>query len=203
MKEIYDHEPVRVPLVLLVLVLLVACAPFASPTPRATVETVQLLTPVSPNGSVFFDGCMYMLSHPPELSTADGILFQSPDDDSAFVFINARRRTDAEQDLSLDALAAQLAAQWADPSALPSFEPVPVTDYLGYTLDGLQADLTSEGQHARFMIVVRPQTLLGDLLPADVVYEIVAQAPEEAWSEWAPSLEIIFQTFHPKDCGGV
>ncbi|MEE8392069.1 MAG: hypothetical protein V3S14_14915 [Anaerolineae bacterium] len=203
MKEIHNHRLVKVTPVQLLLVLLAACAPFASPTPRATAETVQLLTPVSPNGTVFFDGCMYMLSHPPELPTADGILFQSPDDDSVFVFINARRRTDAEQDLSLDALAAQLVARWADSSTLPSFESVPVTDYLGGALDGLQADLTSDGQHARFMIVVRSQTLLGDLLPADVVYEIVAQASEETWSEWAPSFEIIFQTFHPKDCGGV
>ena len=203
MKEIHDHRA-KVRLVLLLLVLLAACTPAASPAPSATVETVQLLTPVSPNGTVFFDGCMYMLSHPSELSTADGILFQSPDDDSVFVFINARRRTDAERDLSLDALAAQLGAELADPSNVPSFESVKVTDYLGNTLDGLQADFGGgERQHVRFMIVVRPQTMLGDLLPDDVVYEIVAQASGETWSEWAPSFEIIFQTFHPKDCGGV
>jgi hypothetical protein len=55
----------------------------------------------------------------------------------------------------------------------------------------------------RLMIVVRPQTMLRDLLPDDVVYQVVAQAPEETWSEWASSFEVIFQTFHPKDCGGV
>jgi hypothetical protein len=53
------------------------------------------------------------------------------------------------------------------------------------------------------MIVVRPQTLLGDMLSDDVVYEVVAQAPEETWSEWAPLFDVMFQTFHPKSCGGV
>jgi hypothetical protein len=169
-----------------------------------TKEPVQLLTPISPEGAVFFDDCTYMVSHPSELSTTDGILFQSADDESVSVLITARRRTDAEKDASLNALAAQLSAQWVDPSNAPPFDPVQVTDYLGHALDGLQADFSSDdGQHVRFLIVVRPQTMLRDLLPDDVVYQVVAQAPEETWSEWAPSFEVIFQTFHPKDCGGV
>lgn len=202
MKDSHDHRAVGAILVLLFIALL-ACAPLVSPTPRVTEEPVQLLTPISPEGAVFFDDCMYMVSHPPELSTSDGILFQS-DDESASVLITARRRTDAEQDASLDTLAAQISAQWVAPSNAPSFEPVQVTDYLGNALDGLQADLSSDGgQHVCFLIVVRPQTMLGDLLPDDVVYQIVAQAPEEMWSEWVSSFEIVFQTFHPKDCGGV
>jgi len=145
-----------------------------------------------------------MLSYPLDLVTDDGILFQSPDDESVFVLINARRRADIERDLSLDGLASQLSVQWGDPSTVPLFESVKVTDYTGNTLDGIRADFSSGGgQHVRLMIVVRPQTLLGDLLPDDVVYEIVAQAPEKTWPEWASSFEIIFQTFHPKDCGGV
>ncbi|MDY7077352.1 MAG: hypothetical protein SXV54_10565 [Chloroflexota bacterium] len=185
-------------------VLLSACTPLASPTPRLTAETVQPLTPFSAEGTVFFDGCMYMVSYPPALATEDGILFQSPDDESVSVFVNASRRTDDEQGLSLDALAAQRGAQWADSSTPPSFEPVPVTDYTNNTLDGLQADFVNgEGQHVRLMIVIRPHTMLGDLLPDDVVYEIVATAPDETWAEWNPSFEIIFQNFYPKDCGGV
>jgi hypothetical protein len=191
-------------LLLWLIVLLAACTPPASPTPHPTAETVQLLTPVSMEGAVFFDGCMYMLSYPSELATDDGMLFQSPDGESVSVFVNARRRTDDEQGLSLDALTAQRGAQWTDSSTPPSFEPVPVTDYTSQALDGLQADFVrSEGQRVRLMIVIRPQTMLGDLLPDDVVYEIVAQAPEETWAEWQPAFEIIFQTFHPKDCGGV
>jgi hypothetical protein len=185
-------------------VLLAACTPPASPPPHLTAETVQLLTPVSAEGTVFFDGCMYMVSYPSQLATDDGMLFQSPDDESVSVFMNARRRADDEQGLSLDALAAQRGAQWTDPLTPPSFEPVQVMDYTSQALDGLQADFVGgAGQHVRLMIVVRPHTMLGDLLPDDVVYEIVAQAPEEAWAEWQPSFEIIFQTFHPKDCGGV
>ncbi len=190
-------------LVLLLAVLIAACAPVASPTPQVTQETVQLLTPISPEGTVFFDQCTYMLSHPPGLTSTDGILFQTPGDESVFVLIDARRRTDAEVDASLDVLATQLGDQWTEPSSQASFEPVQVLDYLGHTLDGIQADLSDGEQHVRLMVVVRPETMLGDLLPDDVVYEIVVQAPEEMWPEWGPLFDVIFQTFHPKDCGGV
>ncbi|MCP4540382.1 MAG: hypothetical protein GY832_24860 [Chloroflexi bacterium] len=198
----HDHRLVGAILILLFIALL-ACTPLTSPTPQMTEEPVQLLTPISPEGTVFFDDCTYMVSHPPELLTTDGILFQS-DDESVFVFITARRRTDAEQDASLDALATQIGTRWVDSSNAPSFEPVQVTDYLGNALDGLQAELSGGGgERVRFMIVVRPETMLGDLLPNDVVYQIVAQAPEDVWSEWAASFEVMFQTFYPKDCGGV
>jgi len=147
---------------------------------------------------------MYMASYPSELATEDGMLFLSLDDEFVSVLISARRRADDEQGMSPQALAAQRGAQWTAPSIPPSFEPVTVTDYTNHALDGFQANfVTGEGQHVRLMIVVRPQTMLGDLLSDDVVYEIVAQAPGEAWAEWQPLFEIIFQTFHPKDCGGV
>jgi len=185
-------------------VLLAACAPSASPTPQAVEEIAQLLTPTVPEGAVFFDGCSYMVSHPPALVTSDGMLFQPSDEQEASVLVLARRRTDAEQDLSLDALATQIGMKWGAQSGQPPFEPVAVTDYLGNTLNGLQADFEgNEGLRTRLMVVVRPQTLLGDLLPDDVVYEVVAQAPGPIWSEWAPLFEVMFQTFHPKDCGGV
>ncbi len=203
MKELHNHRPMKMFHVLLIVVLLVACAPVASPTLHVTEETVQLLTPIPPEGTVFFDQCMYMLSHPPELTTTDGILFQSPDDESVFALIDARRRTDTKVDAPLDVLATRLGAQWIEPSSLAAFEPVQVIDYMGNTLDGLQADLSDGEQHVRLMVVVRPETMLGDLLPDDVVYEIVVQAPEEMWPEWNPLFDVIFQTFHPKDCGGV
>jgi hypothetical protein len=188
---------------LLAVLLVAACMPTTSPTPQAT-EALQLLTPISPEGTFFFEGCTYMVNYPPELMTTDGILFQSPEEEAASVFIIARRRTDDEQGLSLKALAPRISAQYASQPSTPSFKPVTAIDYLGNTLDGLQADLVGdEGQHIRLMVVVRPETLLGDLLPDDVIYELVAQSPEATWPEWAPLFEVMFQTFHPQDCGGV
>jgi len=201
MNEHYVHRPINV---ILWVVLFAACTSCASPTPRTTGEPVQLLTPTVPEGAILCDQCAYMLSYPLDLATDDGMLFQAPDDESVSVLINARRRTDPERDVSLNRLATQISVQWGAPSTAPAFESVKVIDYAGQTLDGIRADfINDEGQHIRLMIVVRPQTMLGDQLPDDVVYEIVAQAPEETWPEWASSFEIIFQTFHPKDCGGV
>lgn len=197
MKAIYS--------IMLLAVLLAACVPTTLPTPQAT-EAVQLLTPISPEGTIFFDGCTYVVSYHPELPPVDasGILFQSPKEEAASALIIARRRTDDERGLSLKALATRIGAQYASQPSTPNFEPVTVIDYLGNALDGLQADLVGdEGQHIRLMVVVRPETLLGDLLPDDVIYELVAQAPEATWPEWAPLFEVMFQTFHPQDCGGV
>jgi hypothetical protein len=145
-----------------------------------------------------------MLSYPSALETSDGILFQSLSDQDVSVLIIARRRAEGEKDLTLEALASQIAAQWSAQEHTPVFEAAQVTDYLGASLDGLRTDLVGEaGAHTRLMVIVRPETLLGDMLPADVVYEIVAQAPEAIWPEWEPLFEIVFQTFHPKECGGV
>jgi hypothetical protein len=185
-------------------VVLAACTPAGPPPSQATVKPVSLVTPGVPAGASFYDGCTHMLSYPSELDTSDGILFQSPSDQDVYVLIIARRRAEGEEDLSLDGLASQTAARWSAQANGPVFEAVQVTDYLGTSLDGLRSDLVDEAEtHTRLMVVVRPETLLGDMLPADVVYEIVAQAPEAIWSEWDPLFEIVFQTFHPKDCGGV
>jgi hypothetical protein len=190
----------------LLTIVLASCAPLASPTPPVTQDAVQLLTPTSPQGTTFFDGCTHMVSYPAQLTTTDGILFESPQEMAASVFITARRRSDAERTLSLEELVTQAGAQWGSTaeSSTPSFEKTTVVDYLGDTLDGLQANFVSDnGQHIRVMVVVRPQTLLGDMLSDDVVYEVVAQAPETTWPEWAPLFDVVFQTFHPKSCGGV
>ena len=185
-------------------VVLAACAPTIPPTSQATVEPVLQATPDVPEGASFYDGCTHMLSYPSELETSDGILFQSPGDQNVSLFIIARRRAEGEEDLALDALASQIAARWSTQANTPVFKAAQVTDYLGTSLDGLRSDLVGETEtHTRLMVIVRPETLLGDMLPADVVYEIVAQAPVPIWSEWDPLFEIVFQTFHPKDCGGV
>jgi hypothetical protein len=185
-------------------VVLAACTPTSLPPSQATMEPVSLVTPDVPAGASFYDGCTHMLSYPPELETSDGILFQSPSNQDVSVLIIARRRAEGEEDLALDELASQIEARWSTEANRLVFEPLQVTDYLGASLDGLRADFVSEADiHTRLMVVVRPETLLGDMLPADVVYEIVAQAPEALWSEWDPLFEIVLQTFHPKDCGGV
>ncbi len=185
-------------------VVLAACVPTGPPTSQATVEPVSLVTPVVPEGASYYDGCTHMLSYPSELETSDGILFQSPSDQDVSLLIIARRRTDGEEGLALDAVASQIAARWSTQANAPVFEAAQVTDYLGASLDGLRSDLVDEAEtHTHLMVVVRPETLLGDMLPADVVYEIVAQAPVPIWSEWDPLFEIAFQNFHPKDCGGV
>ena len=185
-------------------ILLVACAPTIPPTSQATVEPVSPVTPVVPQGASFYDGCTHMLSYPSELETNDGILFQSPSDQDVALLIIARHRAKSEEDLSLEALASQIAAQWSAQEHTPVFKAAQITDYLGTPLDSLRSDLVGEvGNHIHLMVVVRPETLLGDMLPADVVYVVVAQAPESTWSEWEPLFEIMFQTFHPKDCGGV
>jgi hypothetical protein len=190
----------------LLAVLLASCTPVVTPASPVTEEVVQLLTPVSPEGTTFFDACTHMVSYPDRLTTADGILFESSKERAVHVFITARRRTEAERALALEELAAQASARWtsASQSSPPSFEKVAVVDYLGRVLDGLQADfLDGEGHHVRLLVVVRPQTLLGDMVSDDVVYEVVARAPEAAWAEWAPLFDVMFRTFHPKSCGGV
>jgi hypothetical protein len=189
----------------LLAVLLTSCAPVVTPASPVTQEVVQLLTPVSPEGTIFFDGCTHMVSYPDRLATADGMLFESPEEEAASVFITARRRTEAERTLALEELATQAGARWVpvSQSGASPWEAITVVDYLGTALEGFQADFYGEEHHVRLMIVVRPQTLLGDMVSDDVVYEVVARAPEAAWSEWAPLFDVMFQTFHPKSCGGV
>ena len=82
-------------------------------------------------------------------------------------------------------------------------ESVTVMDYVDQPLQGLQADFTNEDDHIRLLVVVRPDTMLGDLTPEDVIYEITAQAPIDLWDVLEPIFYMIFQSFKPLDCGGV
>ena len=190
----------------LLTLLIVACSPTVSPTRHPTASAPQLLTPTLPEDTRFFDGCTHMVNYPAQLMTTDGILFESEQQEEVSVFIIARRRSDAEETLSLAELAIQVASKWVPTSQSDplSFEQVEIVDYLGSSLAGLKTDLADEGgQHLRLMVVLRPQTLLGDQLSEDVLYEVVAQAPELVWPEWEPLFETMFQTFHPISCGGV
>ena len=67
----------------------------------------------------------------------------------------------------------------------------------------VQADFTSGDDHIRLLVVLRPGTLLGDLVPTDVLYEITARAPTGEWDSWEQIFTILFESFQPLDCGGV
>ncbi len=78
-----------------------------------------------------------------------------------------------------------------------------IIDHLGMPLEGTAGEFTTGDRHVRFLVVVRPETLLANLLPDDVVFELLAQSSESSWPVWSPEFDVIFQTFHPRDCGGV
>jgi len=188
----------------LLMILLAACTPTATPTSLATEQVLQLVTPVVPEGASFFDGCTHMVGYPPEFTTdGAGLLFETQDP-QIFFYINIRRRTESEQGLSLEELASHVSKTYGNQSPSQELHHVMLTDFLGQELKGLLTDIaTSQGMHIRLMILVRPETLLMDMVKDDVVYELVAQAPEAVWAEWEPRFEIFFENFHPIECGGV
>jgi len=164
-------------------------------TPTPTAESL-------PEGLIEYDGCAFTVSYPPEL-IEDGsgwmVFFHAESTKEAYVSIQARRETGATAEAAADALVTQFTGH----GGLPNYEPVTVTDHLGELLTGARAELSAGGEHFRLLLVVRPETLLGNMLPDDVVYEIVARAPEPDWSQWEAFFDIIFRTFQPRDCGGV
>jgi hypothetical protein len=190
-------------LLLISLFFMGACTPKASP--QATAE-VRYPIPTAPEATISFEGCSFWVSYPPEFALEElgfGAMLQPPSEEAVRVHISARRRLEAEQDLSIDALATRLSTELAPGASPPEFEPVTVIDGLGQALSGLQGDIVADGQHIRLLVVVRPKTLLGDMLPDDVIYEVVAQSPDTDWHEWISRFDVIIQTLHPRDCGGV
>ncbi len=164
----------------------------ATPTPTAESP---------PQGPTGYDGCAFTVSYPPEL-IEDGagwmVFFSAESTKEAYVSIQARRETGATGEAAADALVAQLAGH----DSLPGYELVTVIDHLGKPLTGVGAESSAGSVHFRLLVVARPETLLGDLAPDDVVYEIVARAPEQDWPQWEPFFDVIFRTFQPRDCGG-
>ncbi|OGO16711.1 MAG: hypothetical protein A2Z14_10930 [Chloroflexi bacterium RBG_16_48_8] len=186
------------------MILLAACTPTAKPTLLATEHVLQLVTPVVPEGAGFFDGCTHMVGYPPEFTTdGAGILFETQDPQISF-YINIRRRTEIEQGLSLEELVSHVSKTYSSQSPSQELRHVMLTDFLGQELKGLITDIvTSRGMHVRLLILVRPETLLMDMVKDDVVYELVAQAPGGDWVEWESHFEIFFESFRPIECGGV
>jgi hypothetical protein len=164
-------------------------------TPTPTVE-------IPPDSLTLYEGCAFTVSYPQEL-IEDGagwiVLFRAPSAPEVWLSIQARQESGATAQAAADALVTQLTGH----EGLPDYVAVTVTDFLGKPLTGAGAELGVGSEHLRLLVVVRPETMLGNLSPDDVVYEIVARAPAEAWHQWEPTFDVLFRTFQPWDCGGV
>ena len=156
----------------------------------------------APAGSTLYDACAFRVSYPPEL-VLDGagwfVFFNAEGDESVQASVNARRESGARAETAANDLARELAGGDGD----WEFETVTVIDFIGEPLTAVVGNLVAGDEQIRLMVVVRPETLLGNMLPDDVVYEIVARAPESEWPQWDLAFQLIFQTFVPWDCGGV
>jgi hypothetical protein len=180
--------------------LLAACTP-ATPPPQ-TAELMPTVTP--PSGTTTYQGCAFTVNVPAELTT-DGIswyvVFTPTSGEPGWVSINAKKMPGIDLESAFEQAADQYGLKIpGDQSALES---VTVIDYLGQPLTGLQSDFTKGKEHYRVLVFVRPDTLLGDLDPQEVIYEITAQAPVDSWNAWEAVFTVIFQSFQPTDCGGV
>jgi hypothetical protein len=185
-------------------IVLAGCSPVVSGTPSDEISNLRAITPEVPEGAAFYDGCTHNVSYPPEFTPDDmGLLFDSADPQIYFYF-NIRRRNQAEENLSPEEMLINVSTGYADRPPTGEIQMVMVEDFLGEELEGWMADFTAEGEmHIRLMVLVRPETLLMDMVKDDVVYELVAQAPEAVWQEWEPRFRVLFDSFHPAECGGV
>jgi hypothetical protein len=199
-------------LLLVLLSFLSACQP--APTPEAT-ETISshqasATTPATlPAGSQnmqTLEACGFTINHPATL-IPDGqgyqVMFLSDSNPQVSVFIQLRRRDPSESNASMETLALHLQFRYFPEMSSLVFEPTTVTDLIGIPLAGLQRDIVKDNLHTRLMVVVRQNTLLADLLPADVIYELVTQAPETEWVTWEPLLDAMIRSLQPRDCGGI
>ena len=197
---------IRMIVLILIAVILVACEPVQTQVVEPDHSPPQLLTSASPEGAMFLDVCTHMMSYPPDLMPDEmGFMLIHEDGSEVNVIVTARRRASGEEGLFGEDLAAHVYERYFGFTGFEvEFERTPVTNYLNETVDGFVADRVDEnGQHIRLMVVIQPDFLLMDMVSDDVVYEIIARAPEEKWEEWEPGFDIIFQTFHPVMCGGV
>ena len=190
--------------VIILLIVLSGCSPVVSATPSDEISNLRAITPEVPKGATFFDGCSHTVSYPQEFTPdGAGLLFETMDPKIYFHF-NIRRRNHAEENLSPEEMLIKVSARYSESPPVGEIQMVMVEDFLGQELEGWMADFTVEGEmHIRLMVLVRPETLLMDMVKADVVYELAAQAPEAAWQEWEPRFRMLFESFHPAECGGV
>jgi hypothetical protein len=182
--------------VIILLITLSACAP--KKTLLAPTEATSIPTYTPPPGTASYNGCAFQLDYPQELEI-DGSGWYLFLGNQGQIFISAEKAGDISPDASLGA--------WMDYLGVDRSQAiissVTVVDALGQELSGLQADSESNGEHFRLWVIERPETLLGDMSPEDVFYQIRVQTPVEEWHTWQAIADSIFESFVPRDCGGV
>ena len=151
-----------------------------------------------------YNGCAFTVFVPDALST-DGmswdVWFAPATGEAGWVTIHAVKMPGADLESTFEQAAYRYGVQ--NPLDSSVVRAVTVMDYVDQPLQGLEADFTIGNDHLRLLIVLRPETLLGDLAPEMVIYEIAAQAPADIWATWESIFDVIFQSFEPLDCGGV
>jgi hypothetical protein len=181
---------------IILLITLSACAPKKTLLAPAEVAAIPTYTP--PPGTARYDGCAFRLDYPQDLEI-DGSGWYLVLGEEGQVFISAEKAGEISPDASLEA--------WMDDLGIErsqaTISSVTVVDSLGQELSGLQADDEVEGDHFRIWVIMRPETLLGDMSPEDVIYQIRVQTPIEEWNSWQVIVDLIFESFVPMDCGGL
>ncbi len=188
--------------ILLLVLFLASCSPAGTPLPTMVYDPTY--TPLE--GLPEYDACAFRVSVPLELSLEGSgwfVFLEAEEEEGVQVSIQARRREDDEQGATLEELAYALSESLAGESVDLTLTPTRVQDFLGDSLPAVRGEFVVDGQKYMILVVVRPETLLGDMLAEDVIYELAAQAPEAKWPDWSPIFEILFQSFQPVDCGGV
>lgn len=149
-------------------------------------------------GTALYDGCAFSLHYPQELEIDGSGWFVFLKDEFGQVFVSADK-TDMGLEASLDGLIDYHSGGTSETVT----SSVTVVDFIGQELPGLQADFDLDGEHIRIWVIQRPETLLGDMLPETVIYQITATSSVDYWNSWEPIINSIFQSFMPSDCGGV
>ena len=78
-----------------------------------------------------------------------------------------------------------------------------VKDYLGKQEPALLGDGAVESSRVQILVTILPDYLFMDMVKDDVIYYVVARAPQDEWNEWEPKFLSMFNNFVPKECGGV
>jgi hypothetical protein len=178
---------------------------FSACTPAPTPQTTQAMpTPTLPTSMQTLEACGFLVNYPPQLTPkgkGHQVTFLAPDS-RVSVSIQVRRRDPSEGDSSLEMLALHLQVRHFPEMSSLSYKPINIIDDQQNTLPGLQRDIAKNGIYTRLIVFVRPNTMIANLLPADAIYEMVAQAPETDWATWKPVLDEIINSWQPRNCSG-
>jgi len=171
-----------------------------TPSPPQTVDPLPTFTP--PPGTSQYYGCAFRVYVPAELTTEEDswccVAFTPTSGEPVWLSISASKPWPG-----IDLETAFTRAVDGFRLKNPVEHAVTVLDEWGKPLTGLQSDFSEGNKRYRVLVFVRPDALLGDMGPTEVVYEIVAQAPANDWTSWETIFEVIFQSFQPADCYGI